>query len=57
MRKGIWFLPVPEDGLGLQNGLLEELSALQTGIETHPAFGDTLSVGSSTGLFERISVT
>lgn len=36
---------VPEDGLGLGNGLLEELGGLLTAVKTHPAIGDTLSIG------------
>lgn len=37
---------VPQDGLGLVNGLLEELDRLLTTVETHPAIGDALLVGS-----------
>lgn len=37
---------VPQNGLGLVNGLLEELDRLLTAVETHPAVGDALLVGS-----------
>lgn len=36
---------VPENSLGLANGLLEELDGLLTAVETHPSVGDTLLVG------------
>lgn len=36
---------VPEDGLGLGDGLLVEGDTLLAAVETHPAVGDTLSVG------------
>ena len=36
---------VPQDGLGLVDGLLEELDRLLAAVETHPAVGDTLLVG------------
>ena len=36
--------------------MLEELSALQTSVETHPAFRNTLSVGSGAGLFVKFSI-
>lgn len=42
--------PVPQDGLRLQDGFAEELTALGAGIETHPAIGNTLLVSGLTSL-------
>ena len=36
---------VPEDSLGLEDGLTEELARLLTSVKTHPAVRDTLGVG------------
>lgn len=36
---------VPQDGLGLINGLLEESDGLLTAVETHPAVGNTVGIG------------
>ena len=41
---------VPQDGLRLEDSLLEELARFGAGIETHPAVGDALRVGSSASL-------
>lgn len=39
---------VPEDGLGLSDGLLVKLDTLRANIQTHVAVGDTGGVGSGT---------
>ena len=46
-------LPVPEDRLGLKDGLLEKSATLRASIETHPVIRDTLSIGGNTGLQYR----
>ena len=50
-------VPVPEDGLCLEDGLLEESVGLRTGIETHPVVGDALRVCGETGLCMRSLLT
>lgn len=42
--------PVPQDSLGLEDGLTVELTTLHTGVKTHPAFWNTLGVGGIPGL-------
>jgi hypothetical protein len=41
---------VPEDGLSLEDGGLEELAGLGSSVEAHPAVGDTRLVGGGRGL-------
>lgn len=43
---------VPEDGLGLSNGLSKEFSGLGSTVETHPVRGDTRLVSSRAGLVQ-----
>ncbi|KAI3485128.1 hypothetical protein L1887_51565 [Cichorium endivia] len=41
---------VPEDGLGLGDGVAEELARLLAAVEAHPLVGDALGVGGGAGL-------